>query len=126
MKTLESQIPEYLEEYFEEQGYSVTIPKASARILFKFKDGEVQDVIVKEFKGYPYGKSRLYADGYADIAGNCMKGWEEETTISDVLLEILLLSGQMSREVRRKAIFELSKIEEWRPLLAEKIWNILT
>lgn len=109
---------EYLE-FLAFEGYATTFPKKNVRILFNSKNGQITDLIVEEFEN-PESKQYLYKTYSLDI-GNCLCDWDE-WSFSDVLIKIFV-SYQVHNEIRKKILFELSKVDEWRPHLALWIWK---
>lgn len=101
-------------EFLASEGYAPTFPKEHARILFNTKLGEIQDLIVEDFSS-PEKKQYLYSDYNSDF-GNCLSDWCD-WSFSDVLIKIFV-SYTASAVIRIKILFELSRVEEWRPHLA--------
>ncbi len=106
-------------EFLNEQGYGETFPQRNARILFRSKNGKITDLIVEEFSN-PEIKSFLYKKYLSDF-GNCLSDWAD-WSLTDVLIKIFV-SFEVPFEIRKKILFELSKVEEWRPQLAFWIWR---
>ena len=107
------------EDFLCDQGYSQTFPKSNARVLFNSKFGKINDLIVEEFSD-PEKKQSLYEVYNLDF-GNCLSDWDE-WDFSDVLIKIFV-SYDVPSNIRKKILFELSKVEEWRPHLAFWIWR---
>lgn len=110
--------PKY-KEFLAEQGYATTFPKKNARVLFNTKQGKIEDLIVEEFEN-PEEKQSLYKKYQLDF-GNCLSDWCD-WELSDVLLKIFF-SYQVPVQLRKKVLFELSRVQEWRPHLAFWIWR---
>lgn len=106
-------------EFLEQEGYTETFPQSNARVLFKAKHGKIEDLIVEEFSN-PESKQFLYKKYDLDF-GNCLSDWDD-WSFSDVLVKIFV-SYQVPAEIRKKILFELSKVEEWRPQIAFWIWR---
>ena len=106
-------------DFLEQEGYSETFPKANARILFNAKHGKIEDLIVEEFSN-PEEKQLLYKIYSLDF-GNCLSDWND-WTFPDVLIKIFV-SYQVPADIRKKILFELSRVEEWRPDIAFWIWR---
>ena len=106
-------------DFLENEGYSETFPKSNARILFNSKHGKIEDLIVEDFSNVE-GKQYLYKNYSLDI-GNCLSDWCD-WTFSDVLIKIFV-SYHVPSGIRKKIIYELSKVEEWRPHVAFWIWR---
>lgn len=106
-------------EFLESEGYETTFLKKNARILFNTKNEKINDLIVENFENNE-SKQYLYNIYSSDI-GNCLSDWED-WSFSDVLIKIFV-SYVIPIEIRKKILFELSKVEEWRPQLAFWIWR---
>ena len=100
--------------FLEYEGFNQTFPKDNARILFNDKNGKITDLIVEEFKN-PDKKQYLY-EKYSSDFGNCLGDWID-WTFSDVLIKIFV-SYEVPYQIRKKILFELSKVTEWRPHLS--------
>lgn len=109
------------DEFLEKEGYVDTFPMKNARILFQCKNGQIQDLIVEEFTEENTEKKQYLYKKYSFDIGNCLSDWNE-WTLSDVLIKIFVSYG-VPFEIRKKILFELSKVEEWRPHLAFWIWR---
>lgn len=99
-----------MDEFFEEKGYPETIDKKNARILFRKKYGIIEDLIVASFEN-PDDNDYLYSTYNLDI-GNCLSDWDE-WTLTDVLMATFV-SYDIPTKLRKKVLFELSKIKEFR------------
>lgn len=108
-----------LKEVFEREGYTETFPKKDARVLYKAKHGVIEDLIVEFFEN-PDDHQELY-NHYSHDFGNCLSNWDK-WTLSDALLKIFV-SYQVPAKIRKKIIFELSKVKEWRSDLAQWIYS---
>jgi len=106
--------------FYESYGYGETIPKKNSRILFDVKEGEIKDLIVEEFAN-PGEKQFLYNKYSYDI-GNCLSNWEE-WKLSDVLIAIFVSYKTVPTSLRLRILMQLSKIEEFRPLLHHWIYK---
>lgn len=107
------------EDFFEKYGYGQTLSKKNARILWNVKNGEIVDLVVEDFSD-PDEKQYLY-NKYSYDTGNCISDWDE-WEFSDILIKIFV-SYVVPLGIRKKILFELSKIEEWRPLLSVWIYK---
>ena len=105
--------------FLKDQGYGETFPKKNARILSNHKNGKILDLIVEEFES-PADKQHLYKIYHFDF-GNCLSDWKD-WTFNDVLLKIFV-GYEVPTSLRKKILFELSKVEEWRPKLAFWIYR---
>jgi hypothetical protein len=106
-------------QFLEDQGYKDTFPKKYARVLFKVERGRIKDLIVEEFSN-PKEKQYLYKEYLQDI-GNCLSNWGN-WTFSDVLIAIFV-SYEVPASLRKKILFELSKVDEWRNDVAHWIYR---
>lgn len=107
-----------IKEFFRLQGYPETIAKAHVRILWIAKDCVIEDLVVEEFS--ESNNQYILYEKYTHDIGNCLSNWEE-WTLADVLLKIFV-SYQVPYEVRKKVLLELSKVDEWRPLLSRWLY----
>lgn len=106
-------------DFLDREGYGETFLQKDVRILFNVKHGTLTDLIVERFEKDEC-KLLLYKIYDSDI-GNCLSDWDD-WTFSDVLIKIFV-SYQVPAKIRKKILFELSKVEEWRPHLAFWIWR---
>lgn len=110
---------EVYDEFFENEGYAGTFLKKHSRILWNVKNGEIIDLLVEDFLDVE-SKQFLYNKYSYDI-GNCLSDWDE-WELSDVLIKIFV-SYVVPKDVVKKILFEISKIEEWRPNLSLWIYK---
>lgn len=101
----------FMKEFFKKHGYATTIDKKNARILYQLENGKIFDLIVEEFIN-PGDNHHLYRVFSRDI-GNCLSDWEK-WTLADVLMATFI-SYEIPFNLRKKVLFELSKIKEFRP-----------
>lgn len=106
-------------DFLENEGYSETFPQASARVLFNAQHGKIQDLIVEDFSN-PDEKQYLYKKYSFDV-GNCDSDWKD-WNFSDILIKIFV-SYHVPYNIRKKILFEFSRVEEWRPQIAFWIWR---
>jgi len=99
------------EEFLCASGYSETFPKKHARILLNVKFGKILSLSVENFKE-PNKKQHLYNE-FDSYFGNCLSDWND-WSFPDVLIK-LFVSYNVDVGMRKKILFELSKVDEWRP-----------
>ncbi len=111
---------DYLE-FLNSQGYEVTFPKKNARVLCEIKHGKIIDLIVEEFKTDDIESKQYLYKKYSFDFGNCLSDWDD-WSFSDVFIKIFV-SYHVPGELRKKILFELSKVEEWREHVAFWIYR---
>ena len=110
------------EECLKEKGYIDHFPKAEARILFKEKAMEgIQEVLVARFSN-PKENQHLYQHYQSDI-GNCLHDWDQ-WQLADILIKFFVFYP-LNNDQKIQAFMELSKITEYRPIIARYVYRYL-
>lgn len=112
------------EECLKEKGYIEHFPKAEARILFRKKDKDadgIQEVLVARFST-PKENQHLYNQYLSDI-GNCLHDWGQ-WQLSDILIKFIVFYP-LNNDQKIQAFMELSKITEYRPIIARYVYRYL-
>ena len=110
------------EECLKEKGYIEHFPKAEARILFKEKAMEgIQEVLVARFSNAKENQ-HLYRQYQSDI-GNCLNDWDQ-WQLADILIKFFVFYP-LNNDQKIQAFMELSKITEYRPIIARYVYRYL-